>query len=89
MCSEWLYNALWIESGRLERVGFLGVSLPEVCVSLGVSHECLKILRFHLNNSLKHMAVYLLILNHVMILNTTSINPSLIFGALGFLKHWL
>lgn len=33
--SEWPYNALWIENWRLEMVGFLSVSLPEVCVSLG------------------------------------------------------
>lgn len=89
VCSEWLYNALWIESHRLEMVGFLGVSLPEVCVSLGISHEWLKIWQVHLNNSLKTMAAYLLILDHMMILNRTSINSSLIFGALGFLKHWL
>lgn len=89
LCSEWLYNALWIESCRLEMVGFLGVSLPEAYVSLGDSYEKLNILKFYLNNDLRNMAIYLLILDRVMTLNTTSINPSLIFGALGFLKHWL
>lgn len=62
---------------------------PRSVFPWGIFSEKLKILKFRLNNGLKNMAIYVLILGHLMILNTASINPSLIFGALGFLKHWL
>lgn len=55
----------------------------------GSLNEKLKILKLHLNHGLKNMGMYVLTLDLLMILNTTSVNPSLIFGALGFLKHWL
>lgn len=57
----------------MEKVGWLSVSLTEV--SLGFLS--VKFMKIHLNHDLTKGPIYLLIQDHLVILNTTSTEPSL------------
>lgn len=79
---KWLHDALWFGSHRVETVGRLSVSLMEVWRTL---KENFKNGKFHFNNNFKNWSLYLLILDQLMIRNTTSAE----FLLYSFLGHWV